>query len=149
MKKFIKILKLSVLFILLFFITSCKENKEDPNKKYDIAIKVKNNYESTWIFTPDVSEITYTFEYTGEKMYFYFDSYNITNHASLSIYWIAPSSGKKSSYFSVNLMNKNQIYGEKHPEYVCEKGEYCFSVTASPGSANWKFRSVYLYITVI
>ena len=66
---------LSVAFCSCFLFTGCKK-ESDENKKYDVSIKVKNNFDSEWIFEPGVNELTYTFDYTGKEMRFWIDSYN-------------------------------------------------------------------------
>ena len=57
---------------LLSFV-GCKQ--KDP--KYDVAIKVSNNFGMEWVFEPGVDELYYEFEYTGEEMTFGIDDYYV------------------------------------------------------------------------
>ena len=77
MKK-ITVLLLSAAMILaaVMGFTACGE-KDDKPEKYDVAIKVANNYGQEWVFTPDIDELHYEFEYTGEDMTFGIDAYYV------------------------------------------------------------------------
>jgi hypothetical protein len=145
-----KILSILVSFVCMFCFcvgfASCDKNNE--SKKYDVSIKIKNNFNSQWIFTPDVSELTYEFEYTGEKMYFYLDSYNLPKHPRWSEKWFAPDF-EGANVFSTYYHKEGQRYNEEDPTYICDKGEYAFCVIAGATSDLWNFRSVYLRIKVI
>ncbi len=59
--------------IALSGFAGCKQ--EDP--KYDVAIKVSNNYGMEWVFEPGMDELYYEFEYTGEEMTFGIDDYYV------------------------------------------------------------------------
>ena len=82
---------LSVAFCSCFLFTGCKK-ESDENKKYDVSIKVKNNFDSEWIFEPGVDELYYTFEYTSKEMRFWVDSYNLPKHPRWSNEWFTPDS---------------------------------------------------------
>ncbi|HIZ64241.1 MAG TPA: hypothetical protein H9670_06705 [Firmicutes bacterium] len=57
----------------LLSFAGCKQ--KDP--KYDVAIKVSNNFGMEWVFEPGVDELYYEFEYTGEEMTFGIDEYYV------------------------------------------------------------------------
>ena len=124
----------------------CANKKE---KKYDVTIKVKNNFGSEWIFTPDIQELTYEFEYTGEEMRFWVDSYNLPDHPDWGDKWFGltgsgPNAFKKTmAYCSPNGLNK----GFDGP--VKEIGEYFICFEAMGTSNLWNYRAVYLNITVL
>ena len=81
MKKIIKqICCVAATAILMFCMCFSFVGCDDKEKKYDVSIKIVNNYGSTWIFTPDIDELRYEFEYTGEEMRFWVDSYNLPKH---------------------------------------------------------------------
>lgn len=136
----------SCFLVLCFCLTGCGDNKK--SKKYDVTIKITNNFGSEWVFTPDVSELTYEFEYTGEEMYFYVDSYNLSEHPRWSEKWFSPS-GEGADVFDSSYGKVNQRYDEEDPICICEKGEYYFYVRASDTSDLWNARTVRLYITVM
>lgn len=148
MKKIKMIFTILYVVLLLVSVTSCEEKKEESIKKYDISIKIKNNFESMWVFTPDIIEQTYTIEYNGEKMYFFFDSYSAPGHSELSKYWIA-SDDKEKIVFSTALRKAKEMNYIDNREYVCEKGQYCYRVDAFSNSNIWKYRKACLYINVI
>ena len=138
---------LSVAFCSCFLFTGCKK-ESDENKKYDVSIKVKNNFDSEWIFEPGVNELTYTFDYTGKEMRFWVDSYNLPKHPRWSNEWFTPDSS------GANVFHKSMLYtapGEKRQVWrgpVKERGEYIILCEADSTSDLWYFRAVYLYVTV-
>lgn len=136
----------SCFLVLCFCLTGCGDDKK--SEKYDVTIKITNNFGSEWVFTPDVSSLTYEFEYTGEEMYFYVDSYNLSGHPRWSDKWFSPS-GEGADVFDSSYGKVNQRYDEEDPICICEKGEYYFYVRASNTSDLWNARTVRLYITVI
>ena len=147
MKKLQRLLTSIIACTLLFCfcLTGCGEQED---KKYDVTIKITNNFGSEWIFTPDVSELTYEFEFTGEEMYFYVDSYNLPEHPQWSKKWFAPS-GEGADTFDASYGKVNQRYDEEDPICICERGEYFFYVRANDTSDLWNARTIRLYITVI
>ena len=138
---------LSVAFCSCFLFTGCKK-ESDENKKYDVSIKVKNNFDSEWIFEPGVDELYYTFDYTGEEMRFWVDSYNLPKHPRWSNEWFTPDSS------GANVLHKSMLYtapGEKRQVWrgpVKERGEYIILCEADSTSDLWYFRAVYLYVTI-
>ena len=138
---------LSVAFCSCFLFTGCKK-ESDENKKYDVSIKVKNNFDSEWIFEPGVNELTYTFDYTGKEMRFWVDSYNLPKHPRWSNEWFTPDSS------GANVFHKSMLYtapGEKRQVWrgpVKERGEYIILCEADSTSDLWYFRAVYLYVTI-
>ena len=138
---------LSVAFCSCFLFTGCKK-ESDENKKYDVSIKVKNNFDSEWIFEPGVDELYYTFDYTGEEMRFWVDSYNLPKHPRWSNEWFTPDSS------GANVFHKSMLYtapGEKRQVWrgpVKERGEYIILCEADSTSDLWYFRAVYLYVTI-
>ena len=138
---------LSVAFCSCFLFTGCKK-ESDENKKYDVSIKVKNNFDSEWIFEPGVDELYYTFEYTGKEMRFWVDSYNLPKHPRWSNEWFTPDSS------GANVFHKSMLYtapGEKRQVWrgpVKERGEYIILCEADSTSDLWYFRAVYLYVTI-
>ena len=138
---------LSVAFCSCFLFTGCKK-ESDENKKYDVSIKVKNNFDSEWIFEPGVDELYYTFDYTGEEMRFWIDSWNLPKHPRWSNEWFTPDSS------GANVFHKSILYtapGEKRQVWrgpVKERGEYIILCEADSTSDLWYFRAVYLYVTI-
>lgn len=136
---------IATVLVNLFFCVGCAEAAEE-DKKYDVAIKVANNYGQEWIFTPDIDELHYEFEYTGEEMTFGVESYNLPDHPEWGDQWIR-ASGEGANVFDLRLAYAD-LEGNTGVDFVLEKGLYCLSVQASSTSDLWNFRSVDLYITV-
>ena len=143
MKRFlISIISVLLLLCLSFGVAGCKD------KKYDVTIKVTNNFGQEWIFTPDISELTYEFEYTGEEMTFGVAAYNLPKHPQWSNEWFI-ASGYGANTFSASLTKVPQMYYEESPKSVCERGEYLYSCNANATSNLWKFRTIHLHIIVV
>lgn len=119
----------------------CKQG--DP--KYDVAIKVSNNYGMEWVFEPGVDELYYEFEYTGEDMTFGIDDYYVYGDPYGGDRWLdyaASALGRFSvSWGYINPEGKNE-----NVHSVLEKGDYCIAIYTNYSS--WNYRSVRLYITV-
>lgn len=138
---------LSVAFCSCFLFTGCKK-ESDENKKYDVSIKVKNNFDSEWIFEPGVNELTYKFDYTGKEMRFWIDSWNLPKHPRWSNKWFEPNTSG-ANVFQASYGKVGQMYYEEDPKFICERGEYYYRIYADSTSDLWNSRTVFLYITVI
>ncbi len=138
---------LSVAFCSCFLFTGCKK-ESDENKKYDVSIKVKNNFDSEWIFEPGVNELTYKFDYTGKEMRFWIDSWNLPKHPRWSNEWFKPNTSG-ANVFQASYGKVGQMYYEEDPKFICERGEYYYRIYADSTSDLWNSRTVFLYITVI
>ena len=138
---------LSVAFCSCFLFTGCKK-ESDENKKYDVSIKVKNNFDSEWIFEPGVDKLYYTFEYTGKEMRFWIDSWNLPKHPRWSNEWFKPNTSG-ANVFHADYGKIGQMYYEEDPKFICERGEYYYRVYADSTSNLWNSRRVFLYISVI
>ena len=145
MKK-ITVLLLSVAMILaaVMGFVACGE-KEDEPEKYDVAIKVANNYGQEWIFTPDVDELYYEFEYTGEEMTFGVDAYYVYGAPQAGDRWL-DCAGASINYFSGSYWYKSPEGEYGDTRIIMEKGEY--SIQYMTQNSSWNNRSVILYITV-
>ena len=138
---------LSVAFCSCFLFTGCKK-ESDENKKYDVSIKVKNNFDSEWIFEPGVDKLYYTFEYTGKEMRFWIDSWNLPKHPRWSNEWFKPNTSG-ANVFHADYGKIGQMYYEEDPKFICERGEYYYRVYADSTSDLWNSTRVFLFITVI
>ena len=150
MKKIIKqICCVAATAILMFCMCFSFVGCDDKEKKYDVSIKIANNYGSTWIFTPDIDELRYEFKYTGEEMRFWIDSWNLPDHPRWKYEWFAPNTS------GANVFHKSMLYcppGGKNEESkgaVKERGEYIITIEADSTSNIWNVRFVDLYINVI
>jgi hypothetical protein len=137
--------------MLMFCLSGCTQTdskKNNENKKYDVTIKVTNNYGSEWIFTPDIKELSYEFAYTGEDMKFYVDSYNLPDHPKWGNEWFA-TTGTGANVFQIHILygdGEKWLYSVKT---INERGSYSICVIAESSSDLWNFRGVYLNVTVI
>jgi hypothetical protein len=132
--------------MLILCLAGCTQVKD---KKYDVTIKVKNNYGSEWIFTPDIKELSYEFAYTGEDMTFYIDSYKLADHPDWGDKWCGLT-GEGANVFKQTMQycppnGLNKSYSGP----VKEIGEYHICFEALKTSNLWNYRSVDFYITVV
>ena len=135
---------LILMFCMCFSLVGCG----DKEKKYDVSIKIRNSEGSTWIFTPDVDELKYEFEYTGEEMRFWIDSWNLPDHPRWSNEWFEPNTSG-ANVFQASYGKIGQMHYEEKPKFICERGEYYYRIYADSTSDLWNSRTVFLYITVI
>ena len=118
------------------------------NKKYDVRIRLKRNLGGTVTFDVGEDEKTYTFEYTGEEMYFWVDSYNLPDHPRWRYKWFdAPRSGPNTFHMSMLYRVPGGDYSVSE-DHLKERGEYIIRIEALPTSDIWKARVVRLYITI-
>lgn len=118
----------------------------EKDKKYDVAIKVANNYGQEWVFTPDVDELYYEFEYTGEEMTVGVDEYYVYGDPQVGDRWL-DCAGVAINYFHSRLGYRSLEGTTPQVDSVVEKGDYCYTVHAD-GNSSWNYRTVRLYITV-
>ena len=136
---FIAAFLLTVTALLSF--AGCKQ--KDP--KYDVAIKVVNNYGKEWVFEPGVDELYYEFEYTGEDMTFGVGEYYVYGHPNYGDMWL-DNGGASLNWFHGTYWYKNLNGETSSPRIIKERGEY--SIHYITQNASWNYRSVRLYITV-
>ena len=134
-----------LMFCICFSFVGC----DDKEKKYDVSIKIANNYGSTWIFTPDIDVFKYEFEYTGEEMRFWVDSYNLPKHPRWSKEWFAPPHSGGNGIYKSTLYCPPGGKNKESKGAVKERGEYIIRFEADSTSNIWNFRVARLYITVI
>ncbi len=118
----------------------------EKDKKYDVAIKVANNYGQEWVFTPDVDELHYEFEYTGEEMTVGVDEYYVYGDPQVGDRWL-DCAGVAINYFHSRLGYRSLEGTTPQVDSVVEKGDYCYTVHAD-GNSSWNYRTVRLFITV-
>ena len=120
-------------------------------KKYDISIKVVITLGEEFIFTPDVDEMSATFEYTGEEVWYYVDSYQMPDHPKYSGIWLEPM---QEGYDYISMFglytapdgSTTSLTVENR--FTKERGEYTFNVYIPDSSVSWYGRNIYLYITI-
>ncbi|MBE7088573.1 MAG: hypothetical protein E7370_03520 [Clostridiales bacterium] len=143
---FTVLLSLLVLLGAISF-SACSES-EPEDQKYDVTIKIKNSLGDEWIFTPDISELYYEYEYTGEEISFWVDSYNLPDHPYWSDNWFDT---KRSG---PNVFEGDILYTAPDGTQLVthhkakEKGLYYINYYACSTSTIWKFRSIHLILTI-
>ena len=125
---------------LLSFV-GCKQ--KDP--KYDVAIKVSNNFGMEWVFESGVDELYYEFEYTGEEMTFGIDEYYVYGAPRGGDRWL-DCAGVAENYFWSSYLYTSSEGEYSNTRIIKEKGEY--SIHYGTKNSSWNHRSIYLYITV-
>ena len=139
-----KVKKSIAVFITAFLLTvtallsfaGCKQ--KDP--KYDVAIKVVNNYGKEWVFEPGVDELYYEFEYTGEEMTFGIDEYYVYGDPHGGDRWL------DCAGVAINWLGGGPTGEQYNTEIIKEKGEY--SIAFHTNKSAWNFRSIRLFVTI-
>ena len=144
-KAIVTLMSIMMMLIAVMGLAACGEKNDKP-EKYDVAIKVANNYGKEWIFTPDIDELYYEFEYTGEEMTFGIDAYYVYDAPQAGDRWLN-CAGASVNYFHSRLGYRSLEGTTPHVDSVVEKGDYCYTVHAD-GNSSWNYRTVRLYITV-
>ena len=125
---------------LLSFV-GCKQ--KDP--KYDVAIKVSNNFGMEWLFEPGVDELYYEFEYTGEEMTFGIDEYYVYGAPHGGDRWL-DCAGIAINWFDGSYWYRSPEGETSSPRIIKERGEYSIHYTTN--NSSWNYRSISLNITV-
>ena len=109
---------LTVIALLSF--TGCKQ--EDP--KYDVAIKVANNYGMEWVFEPGVDELYYEFEYTGEDMAFGIDAYYVYGDPHIGDRWLDCAGAAINDFWGSSPLYTSPTGEQYNTRIIKERGEY-------------------------
>ena len=133
---------------LCLFISAC-----GGDKKYEVSIKVVNTAGDEFIFTPDVDEISRTFEYTGEDVWYYVDSYQMPDHPKYGDIWLEPMQQGYDfiSMYGLYTAADGSTTEITAPALRCTnaKGRYAFNVYIPDSSVSWYGRNMCLYITIV
>ena len=143
-KVIVTLMSIMMMLIAVMGLAACG-GKDDKPEKYDVAIKVANNYGKEWIFTPDIDELYYEFEYTGEEMTFGIDAYYVYDAPQAGDRWLN-CAGASENYFFGSYWYKNLDGETSSPRIIKDKGEY--SIQYITQNSSWNNRSIILYITV-
>ena len=143
-KAIVTLVSIMMMLIAVMGLAACG-GKDDKPEKYDVAIKVANNFGKEWIFTPDIDELYYEFEYTGEEMTFGVDAYYVYDAPQAGDRWLN-CAGASVNYFFGSYWYKSPDGEYGDTRIIMEKGEY--SIQYRTRNSSWNNRSVILYITV-
>lgn len=135
--------------LIVFCIGLCFTGCDKKDEKCDVTIRIKNNFGQTWVFTPDIEELTYEFEYTGKDMEFYVDAYKLTDEPDYTgDKWIKPDfSGPNVFYVTMTYCPPDGL-NKSFDGPVKERGKYNICVEAGESSNLWNFRAVYLNVYI-
>lgn len=151
MKKKGRLTAVILCIVLVFASMLCgcgtTDDKTSERQKYDVTMKLVNNLGDEWIFTPDIEKMSVTFDYTGEEMGVWLDTYNLPDHPRWKNNWITPDSGGDNCFL------KSISFGDgdkwiKSVKSICDRGVYDVCVEACASSTLWNFREIHLYICV-
>lgn len=148
MKKLLSIILSAVAALCLCLgLAACADGTEET--KYDVAIRVACSDGGIYEFPVGTDEKHVTIPYDGAERTYWVDSYNLPNHPRWSDDWFSPSGeganvfGKTMSYCPPGGLNQS------YTGPVKEIGEYCIVIEADSTSDLWKFRAIYLFVTII
>ena len=144
-KAIVTLMSIMMMLIAVMGLAACGE-KDDKPEKYDVAIKVANNYGKEWIFTPDIDELYYEFEYTGEEMTFGIDAYYVYDAPQAGDRWLN-CAGASENYFGGGSPLFTSPTGEQYStEIIKEKGEYV--IPFNTRNTEWNYRRINLYVII-
>ena len=130
---------LTVIGLLSF--AGCKQ--KDP--KYDVAIKVSNNFGMEWVFEPGVDELYYEFEYTGEDMIFDVESYYVYGEPYVGDRW-CDNSGMSEEWFYSSYWHEGLDGETDSSRIVKERGIYI--INYSTRNSQWNNRDIVFNVKV-
>lgn len=144
-KVIVTLMSIMIMLIAVMGLAACG-GKDDKPEKYDVAIKVANNYGKEWIFTPDIDELYYEFEYTGEEMTFGIDAYYVYDAPQAGDRWLN-CAGASVNYFGGGSPLFTSPTGEQYStEIIKEKGEYV--IPFNTRNTEWNYRRINLYVII-
>lgn len=144
MRKKISVFLSMIIFVFTsIFFVSCK----DDQQKYDVIIKLSNNFGQEWIFDPNINSMDYSFKYTGREMTFKVKEYKLPDHPRWKDKWLEPPFSGANEFLLGEILYTDTNGNQALLWSVKERGNYCVRVMAD--GADWNFRSVRLYVTVI
>lgn len=120
--------------------------------KYEVSIKVVNTLGDEFIFTPDVDELSATYEYTGEDVGYYVDCYQMPDHPKYGDIWLEPMQQGYdyiSMYGLYTASDGSTTSLTVENRFTKERGEYVFNVYIPDSSVSWYRRNIFLYITIV
>ena len=148
MKKLLRVISFAVVMMCLCMgIVAC-----GGETKYEVSIKVVNTLGDEFIFTPDVDEISRTFKYTGEDVWYYVDSYQMPEHPKYGDIWLEPMQQEYdyiSMYGLYTASDGSTTSLTVENRFTKERGEYVFNVYIPDSSVSWYGRNIFLYITIV
>ena len=149
MKKLLRVISFAVVMLCLCMgIAAC-----GGKTKYEVSIKVVNTLGDEFIFTPDVDELSATYEYTGEDVGYYVDCYQMPEHPKYGDIWLEPMQ-QGYDYISMHGVYEapdGSTVDITAPALRCTnaRGEYGFNIYIADSSASWYGRVMNLYITIV
>ena len=148
MKKLLRVISFAVVMLCLCMgIAAC-----GGKTKYEVSIKVVNTLGDEFIFTPDVDELSATYEYTGEDVWYYVDSYQMPDHPKYGDIWLEPMQQGYdyiSMYGLYTASDGSTTSLTVENRFTKERGEYVFNVYIPDSSVSWYRRNIFLYITIV
>ena len=124
------------------------DNNSDENRKYDIRIRLRSNLGDVVTFELGEDKKTYEFEYTGEEMDFWVDSYNLPDHPRWGDKWFAPPQSGGNGIYKSTLYREPGGLNHAFRGPIKERGDYIIRIEADSASNIWNARVVRLYITI-
>ena len=140
-----KVLGIVLAAVLLFAVPAVFAACAEKEEKYDVAIKLANSLGQEWIFTPDIDELYYECDYTGEEVTYGVDAYYVYGAPRGGDRWL-DCAGVAINYFKGTWGYRNMEGETENVHSVLAKGDYSYALYTS--NSSWNYRSIRLYITV-
>ena len=147
MKKLLRVISFAVVMLCLCMgIAAC-----GGKTKYEVSIKVVNTLGDEFIFTPDVDELSATYEYTGEDVGYYVDCYQMPEHPKYGDIWLEPM---QQGYDYISMYGVYTAPDGSTTDITANRvtnkiGRYAFNVYIGQDSESWYGRNMCLYITIV
>lgn len=147
MKKLLRVISFAVVMLCLCMgIAAC-----GGKTKYEVSIKVVNTLGDEFIFTPDVDELSATYEYTGEDVWYYVDCYQMPEHPKYGDIWLEPM---QQGYDYISMYGVYTAPDGSTTDITANRatnkiGRYAFNVYIGQDSESWYGRNMCLYITIV
>ena len=133
-KKISVFVSLIVMIFTTVLFTCCKEEQ----RKYDVTIKIVNNFGKEWIFEPDTKSIDFSFEYSGKEMTFRVKEYNLPDHPRWKNKWFEPPHSGPNVFLLGEILYTDVNGEQALLRSVKERGYYSVSVIAD--GVDWNFK---------
>ena len=141
-----KVLGIVLAAVLLFAVPAVFAACAEKEEKYAVAIKLANSLGQEWIFTPDIDELYYECDYTGEEVTYGVDAYYVYGAPRGGDRWL-DCAGVAINYFGGSSPLFTSPTGEQYStEIIMEKGEYVIPFFTR--NKEWNYRRINLYVIV-
>ncbi len=143
-----------LLLLSMALMTGCGKEEENDEPPYDVEIKVKSSLGDEWIFDLDTKELSCEYEYTGQKIDFYFDSVKMINAPQIfRERWFSNTRDPHIGSVTINCLyydaSGNRVGTDAHYRPAIGRGRYKYHFIVGGQGGSWiDLRAVDLFVTI-